>query len=229
MRQSQHPSHLELDRLLLGQPSAPVEDHVAACASCRSYVEEQRQELPIPPWLRLVGAPRLEKASWFARRRARLLLVVAPAMAAVALLVIVLLPLRTSPDAIVEKGGPMVSAFIKRGERVWLWDGRSPIRPGDLLRLEVASGGYRFISVASLTDEGTLSEVLFAGPARRIGTTPLPLSWRVDPAGTAERLSVVLANHSLDAAEHEKLLSQPATEPRDAFRTQLTFPKTEKP
>src|SRR5262249_34179578 len=87
---------------------------------------------------------------------------------------------------------PAVAIHVKRGERVALWDGQSPVHPGDRLRIEVAAEGYRHVRVTTGTELGGTT-VLYEGvlPAER--SWLLPLSFEVNEKGSTETLDIVLS------------------------------------
>jgi hypothetical protein len=226
MTKDDHPSFLDLDQFVLGRTSDALAHHLQACAQCRSYVDGQRRELPLPAWLGTIPAPSSKAVLWFQRWRSKYFVVLAPALAAASLVFMIRgWSGRLDRGGVAEKGGPAVSAFVKHGERVFRWDGRSPIAAGDSLRLAVAGAGYRFISVAALTADAHFGKLLFEGAAHETGTTPLPVSWRVDREGAAERISVIVSPMPVSAEEHRRLLDGPEVDRPGVFRTVLTFPK----
>jgi hypothetical protein len=93
------------------------------------------------------------------------------------------------------KGGPDASLYVKRGDRVFPWAPPEPVRPGDLLRLEVVPDGFSHLMVATPGPGGWT--VLFEGEVPPERAFDLPASWRVDAAGEAEELLVVLSRQSL--------------------------------
>jgi hypothetical protein len=208
-----HLSFLALDGIRLGRPQdAGERAHLADCAACAGYLQAaEPAPLPRPDWLSgaaLAGAlkdragasVRVDRArrSWF------WLLALAPAAGAAALWLVALHPgprpgetpaaapgAATLKQGTREKGTPAVRVFVKRDERVFVWDGKRPVRPDDRLRLEVHRAGYRFVSVAGLPRSGLPPQILYQGPLDRGGPL-LPISFRVDDRGTEEVLSVIL-------------------------------------
>jgi hypothetical protein len=208
-----HPSFYALDRIRLGLPvSREVEEHVAACAACAAH--RAAPPPPAPAWL--AGLPR-DPARPPSRRR-RLLWPALAAVGVAAVLVLVLRP-RPAPEGIREKGGPAVTVFVKRGERVFTWDVGSPVRPRDRLRLRVSGGGFHHLSVASLPAAGPPA-VLYDGPVGK-GAELLPLSFRVDEDGREERLSVILGQEPIPPALH----GSPSSDPDLTWREVITFAK----
>jgi hypothetical protein len=199
---SEHPSQYALDRAALGAPVPPeVAAHLARCAPCASAIAARRAADPPPPWLESV---RLAPARASRRRWGWLLPI--PALAALA--VAVPLAFRGDPapgrggDGAREKGAPAVTVYVKRGEQVAAWDGRTPIRPGDRLRVGVRGAGYAHLSVASLSAAPGEPALLYAGPLAPTGETLLPLAFRVDGRGRAEVLSVIASEEPVGLSAH---------------------------
>lgn len=222
---SEHPSPYALDRVALGAPPpAGVAAHLSACARCASELEVRRgAEGPSPPWLAAVRASPAPRP----RRRWAWLLPV-PALAVVGIvLAVALRPAQVAQvapgaDATREKGGPAVTVYVKRGDAVSAWDGRSPVRPGDRLRVGVRVAGYAHLSVASLPSPGAPA-LLYSGPAAPGGETLLPLSFRVDAAGPAEVLSVIASGEPIALSAHAEPPER--VRERGAFAVRLQLPK----
>jgi hypothetical protein len=120
------------------------------------------------------------------------------------------------------KGSPALALHLKRGEQVLLWDGQSPVRPGDHLRLEVKAEGYGFVEVAS--GGGARAPLLYAGALDPRHSTLLPNSWTVDTSPGPEELQIVMSKTSLTPAELEAALTSGR---RDAgiWTSRLVLPK----
>ena len=152
---SSHPSFLELDRhaLGVGRPDTPA--HVASCETCRARLGQADPAPSVPAWaLRLDARPRARFA-WASSPRLRPLGWGVTAFACALVLWIATGHLRTRATGIGAdtdtyvgtKGGPDIWLYVKRGERVELWNGSDPVHPGDLLRLKVQPDRYRHVSV----------------------------------------------------------------------------------
>jgi hypothetical protein len=219
-----HPSQYALDRAALGAPvDAALSAHLEACGRCAGIVAARR-EAPssAPPWLDRVNVSRAPEPRWWHRLRWVLPIPAVAALAAV--LAVAYLP-RPDAEPARAKGAPAVALYVKRGDTVSAWDGKSRIRPGDRLRVGVRGAGYAQVSVASVPPLGDPT-VLYSGPVERVGETLLPLSFRVEGAGAAEVLSVVLGTRPIAPAEH-------ASPPGPARRTgvwaiRLQLPKEER-
>jgi hypothetical protein len=178
MTDHRHPSYLELDRLALG-PAGESEARLQGCEQCLRYVGEQRRPLPVPEWARAAA----QRKPWLPR-----LLPWGAALAACAgALALVVLTRPPVPDDAREKGGPRVQLFVKRDGAVSRWDGRSAVRAGDSIMLEVSSPEDCTVQVESISGA---PEELYSGPVQRGRRTLLPRSFRVDDAPGAERLRV---------------------------------------
>jgi len=213
-----HPSFLELDRAALGAPSKATREHLAACACCGSYVRRLGDRAPLPAWLsELEAQPR---GFW---RRFRLpVLGLGGALALASTAAIVVLETPTKP-LIASKSAPTLTLYVKRADEVSVWDGHSPIAPGDRLRLRVAPEGLRQVLVASLAD-GRPS-VLYRGALPSKGEPLLPESWQVDDSPGPEGLAVVL---SADPIMDEQLPAIVRERPRTSkvWTTVLNMPKS---
>ncbi|MFP2924477.1 hypothetical protein ACLESO_04530 [Pyxidicoccus sp. 3LG] len=131
-----------------------------------------------------------------------------------------------APDYIAAKGAPAVAVHIKRGDQVFLWDGRASLAPEDRIRLRVASSGYRYVTVAARSPDGPGGwTLLFAGPLSPGAETVLPASWRVDAAPGDELLRVIFSTEPLPETRAVELFSEaPRTE--RLWTTELRLPKS---
>jgi hypothetical protein len=210
---STHLSFLALDGIRLGRPQdAGERAHLADCAACAGYLQPADPAgLPRPDWLSRASLAvgindRSQSEARFHRGRRPWiwLLALAPAAGAAALWLVAPRPgprpvetpaaapgAATLEQGTREKGTPAVRVFVKRDDRVFVWDGKRPVRPDDRLRLEVHRAGYRFVSVAGLPRSGLPPQILYQGPLDSGGPL-LPISFRVDDRGTEEVLSVIL-------------------------------------
>ncbi|MCP3143239.1 hypothetical protein [Pyxidicoccus xibeiensis] len=228
---SQHPSFLELDRAALGVRSASLEQHLKTCVECGVYLGRVTQAEPLPTWARALGTdtPVREPSGW----RRWTWPVLATAALACGVLVFVLVPgppTGEAPGYVASKDAPAVAVHIKRGEQVFLWDGRAPIAPEDRLRLSVASGEHRYVTVAARSSDGGEEwSLLFAGPlSSDEPETVLPESWRVDAAPGEERLRIIFSVEPLPGARAVELFSEaPRTE--KLWTTEVRLPKTPAP
>lgn len=234
-----HPSYLELDTMFLamhrqGSGAPPWAAHCRDCVHCQRYLQDlqHRAAAPLPPWL---GARHERRAGWWARLRARwsrpLLLIPFSAAAAGLAVALVLkgepLPPALPPAAVRAKGGPSISVYIKRGDRVTQWDGQLRLRAQDRIRLQVSGAGYSQVTVAlPPPGGGQLYQVLYAGALPPTAPTALPVSWEVSGPGAAEVLTVILSREPL--AEAARPLDVAALRQRPGvFVTELLLPKEE--
>ncbi len=110
----------------------------------------------------------------------------------------VLLLVRGRPperEYVATKGTPAVQVLVHRSADTWIWDGHSPVRPGDSLALRVACEGLDHVAVASPGAQGwgRIAEVDCP-----VGGAPLPFTLVVDEAPGDEHLAVVLSRGALD-------------------------------
>ena len=119
--------------------------------------------------------------------------------------------------------------YIKRGGVVAPWDGRSPVRPGDLIGIEAGARGHGFASVASLGASGGDATVLWAGRLSDKEPAVLPISLRVDDVGQQEIVSVILAPHPVDQRQHRAFVPEGALGETATWRKVFVFPKELRP
>jgi hypothetical protein len=245
MSQPTHPSFYVLDGLRLGgdQPgderAAAAQLHLRTCATCAAYVRGPSPgEVSVPAWLgRAVLAPPVTRAVPGSNLRRRFALLW-PSFSALAVAAVLILAWQRgadhradpSPDqpgleptaGVREKGSPAVRVFVKRGAKIFTWDGRDPVQVDDRLRLEIHGARAGFISVASRPADGSAPVVLYEGPLGA-GVQLLPLSFRVDAEGPSEVVSVITAGQPIAPDQH----SQPdgAFGGTDPWRQILTFTK----
>ena len=102
-----------------------------------------------------------------------------------------------APAYVAAPDTPSVGVYVNREGRVFLWNGVDAVRPGDRIRLGIASGGYRHVAVSSRYATGLVT--LYRG---ELGArSQLPVAWAVDADGDAERLVVVLSQRPLSDSE----------------------------
>ena len=237
-----HPSFLELDRLALDAPASPdTRAHVAACPVCQQHLASLAppRDLTELPAIRR----RARAASTTTTTTKNRLRWAAPALAAAAALALFVMarpPARVEPEASVPqqqegfttvKGGASVLLHIKRGERVFVWDGAEPVMPGDKLRLEVAADGFTHVAVLAEPVQGgargAAPAVLYSAPIDPAQPVALPKAWEVDDTPGDESLIVVLSSSPLEGGAALEAARGGAT-PRDdddRWTRRLVLPK----
>jgi hypothetical protein len=125
------------------------------------------------------------------------------------------------------KGTPAVALYINRQGKVDLWNGQSPIWPGDQLELKVVPDGLTRVQV--FTEQPVLGPrkrliEIYRGPLAPHRTTLLPKAWQVDEQAGAEMLIVVLSQKVISPSTVQKELKSP-TKNRSFWLTQLRIPK----
>ena len=139
MKTGAHLSFYALDRVRLGEPATAEEhDHLATCASCGAHVRPAAGDSgSLPAWLaeaRLAAPGSGERRALRDRLRNRLkawrafwpALTAGAAAVAVAAGLLLVWPRAMQEEprpGIREKGHPGVQVFVKRGERVFPWNG----------------------------------------------------------------------------------------------------------
>jgi hypothetical protein len=203
-----------------GPKDPAIEAHVRDCLACRAHIEELDSLASVcpPVWPKAARAP-----SAGPRVRSRWARAALPALAAVALGgALFLAQTRDGAQQYVGlKGTPAVQVLVSAEGRTRIWDGRMPVRPGDVLALRVACEG--------------LSHVVVSSPAARVyaGTCPaepgvLPFTLIPDDEPGDEQVNVVLSRRPLDP---RALAGAIATEMRseDVWVVRLTLAKRARP
>lgn len=211
-----------------GRPrGTPLELHVAECERCRAYLaslEAIAAAAPSEPRALALQASPLPGIVPRASRTPRAWAL--PTFGAVALAATVVLLVRslsTPPSAYVAmKGTPAVELLIHRDQTTEVWDGRSPVHPGDSLALRVACEGLREVAVASpgRAGWGRLSET----PCPATGAA-LPFTLLVDDQPGDEQLAIVLSQDRLDDAMLSRAIEQ-AERDGEVWVVNLVLPKT---
>jgi hypothetical protein len=195
-----HPSFLELDRFFLGvQTDSTTENHVRACGSCQTYLDQVTADRPVPKWARDLAEQRQKASvgSWTRWKWAFGLAGTTVAVAAVVVLSVV--PTVESPE-VTAKGAPAVGVYVQRQGRVSLWDGRASVLPGDTLRLKVIPSGYRHLTVlspGSREREPAMLSRLHETDVDPDKESVLPVAWRVDDEMRDEEIVVVFSEGPL--------------------------------
>jgi anti-sigma factor RsiW len=177
-----------------------LESHIAGCDRCLAYLA-RLQELaedgpPLPVTAPVASLP--DAAPRTTERRTRRWALPSAIGAGLALAAGVLLLVRGRPPEqpyVAAKGTPAVQVLVHRSADTWIWDGRSPVRPGDALALRIACEGLDHVAVASPGAQG-LGRI--ADAECPVGGGPLPFTLVVDDAPGDEQLEVVLSREALD-------------------------------
>lgn len=237
----------ELDAEALQSGDAPLRTaahHLRGCVQCQDYLcsLQQRAAAPVPAWVSALSTKRPSLWQRFLQALPPQLLFPVAATAAAGLALIVAthdkpgsaggstetIPVQSSPagDQLRPKGGPSVVVFIKRGEKVTQWDGRTKLRAQDRLRLQVAAAGYSQVTVALQQPGG--AQVLYSGDLTASAPTALPVSWEVSAQGQSEVLAVILSPQRLAEASPSRPLDLAALRHRrELWVTELVMEKEE--
>jgi hypothetical protein len=181
---SDHPSFLDLDLVSLQPAPGAVLNHLQGCASCRAYVDSIRADPGPAAWLDRVP-PRptfrpLRPMLWAAALAALVLALVLPQVG----------HQPREGGGLTAKGAPSFRLVLKRGDAVRVLEPGMAVRPGDAIRIQVASEGYAWVAIVEGRDR-----LVYSGPA---GTPLLPGAWRFDDAGGSERLTAVFSRAELE-------------------------------
>jgi hypothetical protein len=231
---TRHFSSFELDvHFADGSPNGEVADHVAKCERCTAYLKELRA-LDAQPHVRLdprpltgaLAAPPNEERSRqdaleYERSRRRILAPVAGALAMAAAVALYLHGRDATDQPYVGvKGAPSIQVLVRGKDGTRVWDGRSPVHPGDAIALHVACEQLTQFTVATDSAEAhRFSE----GTCPQAPTT-LPFTLVVDDQPGHEHFVVVLSRAPLDdrALQHAV---RARTRDEGMWVTAFDFPK----
>lgn len=225
-----HPSFLELDRLVLGaQRSSVTANHIRECDACQGYLDQVTADRPVARWAIDLSTqqPKANRVYWSWWKWAGGFAGAATAVTAVVMLVAI--P-AGDPVQITAKGDPAVGVYVKRHDRVSLWDGRSEVIPGDTLRLKVIPSGYEHLTVLSPEtregESGNLTRLHEAvvDPDKEI---VLPVAWRVDEEMGDEEIIVVLSREPLPGEVTLEEIEVASSQSRHLWFTRLVLKKAQ--
>lgn len=252
MNTAKHLSSFELDVYHASSPaerdsttSAEIAEHVASCGRCREYLDELEAlasepslapARPAPahlPRAEPLSPPAAEVLPLRPSPKARMQRRLAAASAVLALAAGVVLYAGSRASAVDDearyvgvKGVPAAQVLLRRDGRVRVWDGVTPVRPGDAIAVSVACEHFSHVTVAAGAEstptrawEGTCPS------APRAATLPFTLV--VDAQPGREQFSVVLSRKRLDD-ERLRTVLRGAMRDGDAWTIDFAFAKEEK-
>jgi hypothetical protein len=179
---------------------ATLESHLAGCDRCRAYLaslDALAESGPVP------SLP-LRPASVVSRRPWAVPVIGALALAAGLALIFRGNP-TTSDGYVGIKGTPAVQLLLHRDHDTHLWDGHSPLHPGDALALRVACEGLKRVVVAAPAPTGWARLSSVGCPTN---DDPLPFTLQVDDEPGDEKLAVVLSQDELDDDTLQKAIAE---------------------
>ena len=162
--------------------------HVAGCTRCAAYLARLAAQPPVmalPP----MTAPRPQ------RRSASRLAAISVAVSACAAFAVWI----RSADYVGSKGVPAVQALVRGREQARVWDGKTPLHPGDAIALRTACDRFSHVTVV-VPRSGARGdrERVFDGPCSE--QEPLPFTLVADDKAGSERIEVVFSRALLDDA-----------------------------
>jgi hypothetical protein len=198
------PSDFAFDRQIAGElggeEKSAFEAHVSTCERCTQRLEELSQEKEAFR----KDSPALVLRAMSGRRRAMPWPWLAGAVAmAAGVILFVRGRERGAGDYVGVKGTPGVQLLVHREEETHIWDGRSPVHPGDGLALRVACEGLGHVVVAA--PEGARWQRLSDSACPQTEDL-LPFTLIVDSQPGDEKLAVVLSQDELDDKRLQKAI-----------------------
>ena len=200
-----------------------IEAHLEACARCRSYLESLDAVGAVSP---LTLEPTSQQPSAVQRSHPHRVWAYATA-ASFTLLTGIWAGSRLHEAApsgsgyVGVKGAPAVQLLVHRASDTHVWDGRSPVQPGDALALRVACDGFPKLAIAAPAERDwkRLSQVECPGR-----DSALPFTLIVDGQPGSERFAVVLSRNALDDAGLARAIAdKPKTS--EAWVVEFVLPK----
>jgi hypothetical protein len=201
---------------------ATLEAHIANCTRCSAYLaslavagaDETALAARAALQARAASMPPEPAPSVHARRRGGWWAWTAGAATLVAGVAVLMSGRRVdAPTYVGVKGTPAVQLLVHRAGGTRIWDGRSPIRPGDALALRVACEGFSSVAIAT---PGPKTWTRLSDTACPSQDGPLPFTLLVDSEPGNERVAVVLSQKRLD----DKALGRAITQTE---RTSVTW------
>jgi hypothetical protein len=207
---SPHPSFMALDRHGLGVAQPEVAAHVAGCETCRARLPAPASTAAVPTWARQLPPRPPAWFVWPVRMRPRMFGLAVAALACATLVWVAGGDLSTGVGPhryLGTKGGPELWLYVKRGERVALWNGTEPVTPGDLLRLTIQPDRFKHVSVFGATRKPGEYSRLYDGAIAAGEPKALPFSLKVDAQPGEESLLVVLGPAAIPPDQVDKALT----------------------
>jgi hypothetical protein len=198
---------------------ASLEAHVAGCERCSAYLaslDGLAQSSAALPVLSALPAKRAARRPWVMPVAGALALA-----AGVALALSVHLRGQPGQGYVGIKGTPAVQLLLHRDRDTHLWDGHSPLHPGDALAVRVACEGLKRVVVATPGESGWSPLSSTACPA---GDDPLPFTLQVDSEPGDEKLAVVLSQDELDLDTLQKAIAE-TRRTADVWVSSFVMPK----
>jgi predicted anti-sigma-YlaC factor YlaD len=196
-----HPPPFRLDAVAAGDDDEQVSQHLLSCETCTQYVRALREQAAAfraqnEPAVFVARASAAARRRTRAEQRARAAWIVAPLVAAAAVLLVVRerpeghAPTPVEPPASLDlhfKGGVTAVVIRERDGQQERLAGPLHVRAGDRIRLEVSTDETQPLTAGLLTDEGAWVPLLASSMVAR-GTHYSELAARFDDTPTRATL-----------------------------------------
>lgn len=214
MTGSNHLRLFELQKLRLGELKS---EHPASCAECRARLDAlEREERDFLSSTNIAAdsaaiLARLENAERAPRLKRWMFAV--PALALTAILALTLFPKpNADPETTRIKGGAIdLEMFVKDAQGIHPADDGARLREGDAIQFRYRAGGRRFVFVASVAADGTVSPLYpdaeqSSIPVSPSGTHVLEGSIILDDSRGPERFFAFFSDEPISFDEVQRAL-----------------------
>lgn len=198
-------------------PDAELEEHLAGCARCRAYLAGLDALAGNRPDVPIRRASARASRTWAVPSAA-----VAGVLAVAAGVLLLVRGHSAEREYVGTKGTPAVQVLVHREAETWIWDGRSPVRPGDALALRVGCEGLEHVAVAA-PEDGHWERVASADCPTNTAQ-PLPFTLVVDSEPGTESVAVVMSRALLDDSALRTAIDE-ARRSEDVWVEEFMLPK----
>jgi hypothetical protein len=208
-------------------PDVRIEEHLRGCAQCRAYVEhlDALASAPPPSWALPERTHR--RVHWGLLRKPWIAPLASAAVLVIGVVVWNKSVSRVAGSYVGVKGTPAVQALVHSGDQTRIWDGRTPVHPGDAIALRVDCQGFSRVVVATGSTPSTTVRLFEDGCPN--GPGPLPFTLIPDDQPGEERIAIAFSDQPLDDKSLTAAIAGSSAPSSGVWVERLTFPKQVKP